>query len=266
MSLVDSEPIDFLPTACRNRHPLRRMMAGELSAAESASLKQHLEGCSACQAVMRELQAEDAEVRKAVPLAQLQEKLLAKSEPAPSNVVPLRRLSKIAPVVALALAAGLAALILAPRTAVQTAERTKGGLGLDVFVGGVGEPRRVDARELALAPGERVQLKVHGEGRRYVAVVSVDDAGSVTPIYFAGEQSLPLEGREMMLPQSIDFTGRGHERLIVLLSDEPLLRTNVEQAARAAFASAGGLAEMKPLTLDGHVDELDRTVLKPEAQ
>jgi len=260
MSLVDSEPIDFLPKGCRNRHPLRRMMAGELSATESASLKQHLEGCSACQAVLRELEAEDAAVRKAVPLAQLQER------PAPSNVVPLRRVSRIVPVVALALAAGLAALVLAPQTATQTTNNTKGGIGLDVIVGGVGESRHVDARELALAPGERVRLKVHGNGHKYVAVVSVDDAGSVTPIYFEGEQSLPLTGAEEMLPQSIDFTGRGHERLIVLLSDEPLLRTNIEQAAHTSFASAGGLIGMKPLSLDGHVDELDRTVLKPEAQ
>lgn len=259
MNLGESD-IDFLPKSCRRRAALMRLRAGELGPDEAALQRAHLEGCAACQATLRELEAEDAAVRAAVPLEKLQARLEQ-----PAKVTPLRRFGKAAPIIGLALAAGLAALVLAPRVALHPQDRTKGGLALDVFVGGVGEPRRVDSSAVALNPGERVQLKVHGNGHKYVAVVSVDEQGAVSPLFFEHDASLPLDAQTELLPESIDFDGRGRERLIVLLSDAPLPREQVEAAARDAFSRGGTLEAMGPLHLAG-ADELDRTVLKPEGR
>lgn len=262
MNLVEAGSIDLFPAECRNRHALRRLRAGELVGEDAARLSAHAAGCARCARIQRELEAEDAAVRAAVPLEKLQARL---EDAAAAKVVPLRRISRAAPVIALALAAGIAGLVLAPRLAsrqVAVENRTKGGLGLEVYVGGVGEPRRVDGREVALGAGENVRLKVHGNGHRYVAVVSVDENGQVSPIYFSNGESLPLAGAEELLPQSIAFDGRGRERLVVLFSDGPLARDAVESAAQRAFEKSGGLSGMGRLGLEG-VEELDRTVLKP---
>ena len=266
MNLVDSEPIDLFPPSCRNRHALQRLRAGELGETASRALVQHLTGCPQCTQLQLELEADEAAVRAAVPLARLQARLQA--GPPLAEVVPRRRFARAAPWAALALAAGIAGLVLLPRRAtapVVQQSRTKGGLGLDVFVGRAGESRRVDDREFALGPGENLRLKVHGNGHRFVAVVSIDEGGKVSPVYFAGGESLPLVGPEELLPQSIAFDGHGRERLVVLLSDGPLERNAVERATREAFEKAGGILNMGKLGLQG-VDELDRTVLKPEAR
>lgn len=261
MNLGESD-IELKPAGCRRRSALRRLRAGELEASAAVEQRAHLDACAACQAVWRELEAEDAEVRRALPLEKLEAKLAQ-----PAKVVPLRRpWGRAAPAIGLALAAGLAALLVAPRVAMRGGDtRSKGGLSLDVFVGGVGEPRRVDAPAVALNPGERVQLKVHGNGHRYVAVLSIDERGAVSPLFFANDASLPLAAPEELLPQSIDFDGDGREKLVVLFSDAPLGRERVEQAAREAFARAGSLDRMGRLSLDG-VEELDRTVLKAEGR
>jgi hypothetical protein len=251
--------LQLFPGGCRRRHALRRLLAGELEGTAATEQQQHLASCAHCQATVAELEREDREVRDRLPLQRLQ-------QPEGATVLrPWRWARRAVPGVGLALAAGLALFIVARPTPPEH-NATKGGLALDVFVGGIGEPRHVDAQEIALGPGERLRLGVNGNGRQYVAVISVDEGGAVSPIYFGGDASLPLGPGHQELPQSIAFDGRGRERLIVLFSQMPLTRGAVEQAAHEAFARAQGLPHMEHLALPGAVDELDRTVLKPEAR
>ena len=122
---------------------------------------------------------------------------------------------------------------------------------------------RTDAPE-ALARGERVRLGYTPDARKYVLALSVDSAGEVTPLYPESGQSLPVEPGPgtHWLPDSIEFTGSGAERVVVLLSDSPVAVEDVTAAARRAFEAAGrDVAKMPPLDVDG--DQTHWMLLKP---
>jgi len=92
----------------------------------------------------------------------------------------------------------------------------------------------------------------------------VDEAGQVTPVYPERGESLPAGGGNatVYLPESLEFTGSGAEKVIVILSDEPLQVDQVAAAAGAAFAAARGhLPAMGPLAVPG--EQFARTVQKP---
>ena len=94
---------------------------------------------------------------------------------------------------------------------------------------------RVDATE-ALARGERLRIGYQSGGHRYLLSLSIDDRGEVTPLYPERGRSLRVPRRRAsatrFLPDSLELTGKGTERIIVVLSDQPI---DVE-AARAPRA------------------------------
>jgi hypothetical protein len=177
---------------------------------------------------------------------------------------------------ALALAASLVALVGVQRLSGE-AERTtrlKGGgdaalAGVEVVVASAstGVQRRASedpSTPEALAPGERVRLGLKAGPWAYAVVVSVDESGAVTPIYDQAGKSLPLAKAKdtQFLPDSLEFTGRGLERIIVVLSDSPLTLDEVTAAARSRYeASHGDLTHLAPLDLKG--EQFHRTFLKP---
>jgi hypothetical protein len=115
----------------------------------------------------------------------------------------------------------------------------------------------------ALAHGERVRIGYTPGDHRYLTSISIDDRGEVTPLYPEAGRSLPISGREQQyLPESIEFTGTGTERLVVVLSDEPLDVEEVKRAAQKAFDEAHGeVSRVDRLDLPG--EQFHRTFLKP---
>ena len=64
------------------------------------------------------------------------------------------------------------------------------------------------------------------------------------------------------MPDSVEFTGKGSEQLIVVLSDQSLDVDAVKQAAHAAYQKAGGdLGRLPSLDLPG--EQFSRTFVKP---
>jgi hypothetical protein len=97
-----------------------------------------------------------------------------------------------------------------------------------------------------------------------VAAVSVDEKGSVSALYPEEGVSLPAEAapRTTYLPGSLEFTGHGRERVIVVLSDEALRVGALEAAAQEAFRRAGGdVSRLGRLDVPG--EQFQRTLLKP---
>jgi hypothetical protein len=138
-----------------------------------------------------------------------------------------------------------------------------------VQIAGAGAgPQRAAAADApeTLSPGERVRIGYQPGGHRYLTSLSIDDQGQVTPLYPEAGRSLPI-GRgaaaaTRYLPDSLEFTGRGNELLIVVLSDQPLEVDAVKKAARDAFQKAGGdLARLPSLDLPG--EQFHRTFVKP---
>jgi hypothetical protein len=256
-----------------SEHPtewtLRRLHAGELPTAEATRARTHAADCERCAAVLR--QAEEAQrqfeaehsferfeagVEKAVEKSRKQELTRSTS-----------RQRWMGPAVALA---ATVLLVVAVRPLMATnpgsGVRTKGGAVAELRIGGgEGSQRvaRVDAAE-PLAPGERVRLGYTADARRYVLALSVDAAGEVTPLYPEAGESLPVEpGAEMhWLPGSLEFTGAGAERVVVVLSDAPVTVEDASAAARQAFEAGGrDVARMPPLGVDG--DQTHWMLLKP---
>lgn len=129
-----------------------------------------------------------------------------------------------------------------------------------------GGPQRTAAWEAPepLAVGERIRVGVQPGGRRFLFAFAIDDKGTVTPLYPEVGTSMPLpnSGRMQYLPDSLELTGRGSERLVVLLTDAPLELDVVRRSATAAFLKAGGnLLRLPDLGLGGQ--QFHRTFLKP---
>ena len=115
-----------------------------------------------------------------------------------------------------------------------------------------------------LARGERLRIGVKPGGRRYLFAVSIDDKGVVTALYpeTGVSVAVPPTTDLQYLPDSVELTGRGVERLIVVLSDEPLELDIMRQAAVAAFQKAkGDVAHMPALVIEG--DQFHRDFQKP---
>ena len=127
-------------------------------------------------------------------------------------------------------------------------------------------PQRIAATETAepLAPGERIRVGVQPGSRRFLFAISIDDKGVVTPLYPEAGTSLAVAsgGAMQYLPDSLELTGRGSERLIVLLTDAPLALDVVRAAATAAWERAGGhLSRLPNLAVGG--EQFHRIFLKP---
>jgi len=115
-----------------------------------------------------------------------------------------------------------------------------------------------------LARGERLRIGVKPGGRRYLFCVSLDDKGVVTALYpeTGISVAVPPTIDLQYLPDSVELTGSGIERVIVVLSDEPLERDIMQRAALAALAKAkGDVAHMPPLVIEG--DQFHRLFQKP---
>jgi hypothetical protein len=144
-----------------------------------------------------------------------------------------------------------------------------GGAGITVRVAaGDTGPQRTAAESApeALAPGERVRIGYHTGSHRYLLSLSIDERGQVTPLYPEAGRSVAV-GRGVgaaprYLPDSIEFTDAGTERLFVILSDDPIDVDAARRAARASFERANGdILRMPPLALPG--EQFERTFLKP---
>lgn len=88
-----------------------------------------------------------------------------------------------------------------------------------------------------LAPGERIRIAVQPGSHRFLVAISIGTAGRVTPLYPQSGGSLPVPsgGAMQYLPDGLELTGGGTERLVVVLTDEPLAQDLVHRAAVAAF-------------------------------
>ncbi len=255
---------------------LRRRRAGEApgGAGEAEKIDVHLAACAACKARLRALDDEQRRFEQEISF----DRFAAGVERAARQTTAARadrpRARRIWWYPALAMAAGVALVItFVPRASNRggndrdATNRIKGGAGVTVRVAGAAGQRtaRIDVAE-PLAPGERLRIGYQSGGHRYLLSLSIDQHGAVTPLYPEVGASLPVpEGPDRAtryLPDSLELTGAGIERIIVVLSDQPIDVEAARRSARAAYDRAGGdLSRLPPLALPG--EEFERTFAKP---
>lgn len=244
---------------------LRRLSAGEDVGGEVTT---HVETCDVCRATLDGFRNEQQQFEAEISF----DRFAAGVERAARELSKPKRSRPAWTQVALALAAGLA-IVVGAQLALSRIEpetpgnRIKGGAGVQVVVAGAGAQR--DASEKpgvpeALTAGERVRVGITPDGWKYAIVVSIDEAGAITPVYLENGRSLALGASKDVtwLPESLEFTGAGLERLIVVLSASPLTLDQVAAPLQLAFSDArGDLTKLATLPLPGA--QFHRTFLKP---
>jgi hypothetical protein len=246
-------------------HP-RALVLRQLLAQEPVAdaVRAHASACAECQQRLEAFRAEQGAFEAEIPF----ERFAAGVERA-SRVpaAPARPRWPLAAGVGLALAASLL-VVLRPTTTPET--RLKGGAQVELVVASAGRGQRPASRDPAVAEplsaGDRVRIGVESGAWRYVVAVSVDEAGQITPLYPEHGAALSLERRAgtEYLPESLEFTGQGLERVIVVLADTPLPVEAVSAAAHDAFVASGNqLKHFGNLRLTVPAEQFQRTVLKP---
>ncbi len=233
---------------------LQRLHAGELSGPEGQQARAHLSGCTVCQKVMKGFEEAQSDFEALVPF----ERVAPQVERRMEQPTPAERPRFNGFLVAVA-ATVLVAVLVRPLLAESPspANRTKGGAVAELRIGGAGTeaPRAASPGAVEpLAPGERLRLGYTADSLGYVLAVSVDEAGEVSALYPESGQSLKVEAGAgtHWLPDSVELTGSGLERVVVVLSEQPLEVEAVRASARKAFEASGrDVAAMRSLEVGG---------------
>jgi hypothetical protein len=247
------------------QHPtewtLRRLRAGELAGAERHEAQAHVTGCTRCSDTLQTLSDEQASFESRLPFERFEAGVERASQGAQRTGPRVNGL-----LVAVAATVLLAIAVRPLMTPEGGHNRLKGtGASAELRIGNAGPQRAVMPGDSErLLPEERVRLGYTAGPYTYVLAVSVDDRGDFTPLYTDLERSLAVEpGTERhWLPESLRFTGSGPERVLVLLSHEPLRVEEVREAVLREWRRAGSKVEaMQPLGLEG--EEVDWVLRKP---
>lgn len=240
---------------------LRQLFAGE---AVDPSLKAHTDSCDVCRAKLRGLEEEQRKFEAAIPFERFAAGVeRAGRQPRQVVAVPERKWMRYAMAIAATVLVVASGSLLLKQDV--TGNRIKGSAGIDIVVAGASNgPQRAASADPAtpepLAPGERVRIGYRAGQNHYLIAVSVDERGDVTTYPESGT-SLAINGSSY-LPDSVEFTGHGLERVVVVLSPEPLQVDEVRRAVRVRFDEArGNVAQLGSLDLPG--DQFPRTFLKP---
>jgi len=99
-----------------------------------------------------------------------------------------------------------------------------------------------------LEPGDRVRLGYKAADARYLAAVSIDDGGDITPLYPEDGSALPVSPTQetVYLPDSLEFTGAGKERVFLFMARKPFAVDAAKEAVRAAHQVVKGDLELLP--------------------
>jgi hypothetical protein len=246
---------------------LRRFRIGEALPEVAA----HADACSDCRARLKALDDEQRRFEQDVSLdrfaAGVERAMRTAKTPKRSAPRPLASTWRFM-LPTFALAAGVA-LFVGSTSRQRGFNNIKGGADITVRVqAGDAGPQRsaaIDAPE-ALTRGERVRIGYKPGKHRFLLSLSIDERGQVTPIYPEAGRSLPVGKVVGMspsyLPDSIEFTDAGTERLFVVMSDQPIDVDAARRAARASYDKAkGDILRMPPLDLPG--EQFQRTFIKP---
>jgi len=232
---------------------LRRFRAGEIDGTERESVGRHADGCGQCRARLRAIDEEQRQFEREIPF----ERFAGGVERA--RRVPRERPRRMWTVASVALAAAAAFVVVArtdvwrtPAPAIDAvptrapgANRLKGpATDATIRIGGEGRPQRAvppGARE-SLAAGERVRIGYRAQDARYVIALSIDERGEMTTLYAerGGGLRVGPAPATTFLPDSLEFTGRGLERIVLLAGEQPLDLAAVRTAAATAYRRAGG--------------------------
>jgi hypothetical protein len=243
MTLVETTPSQ---TGHLAEIVLRRYRAGEFSAEECAETDRHLAGCAPCRSKLRVLVEEQRAFERDIPFERFAGGVeRARRVPRPRP----RRLWFAGLGGALAAAAVVLFLVRAPTSAPvsdQGPNRLKSGsVEATVRVASAKpSPQRSvpPGSQEVLEPGDRVRLGYRTADPLYLAAVSVDDDGEITLLYPESGPALAVvpTAQTTYLPDSLEFTGAGREKVFLFLARKPFDSAAAKAAVKSAHEKAKG--------------------------
>jgi hypothetical protein len=221
---------------------LRRYRAGEFSTEECAETDRHLAACAPCRSKLRLLVEEQRAFEREIPF----ERFAGGVERA--RRVPRQRPRRIwfaGLGGALAAAAVVLFLVRGPSSGIGP-NRTKGSsveATVRVASAKASAQRTVPpGSQEVLEPGDRVRFGYRTAEPRYLAALSVDEKGEIAMLYPESGPALAVGETDQIiyLPDSLEFTGTGREKVFLFLAREPFDSAAAKQAVKTAHESAKG--------------------------
>jgi len=239
------------PTAPRDQShlgelALRRFSVGEFSSERCADVDRHISACSLCRNKLRAITDEQRDFQREIPFDRFA-----------GGVERARRVPRSRPrsLWSVGIAGFLAAAAVAVFfVGVPTHPRNNiKGTSVDATV-------RIASSSASLqriAPpgsheilerGDRIRLGYKTAEARYLAAVTVDEQGEITPLYPESGLALPLAATEetVYLPDSFELTGKGHEKIFMFLARKPFDLQAAKQAVMDGFRASGGDLDTLP--------------------
>lgn len=252
-------------------HPGELKLRQVLAQDASPDLVAHAQGCEQCKVRLKALQDEQRRFEAAIPFERFAAGVeRAARTPRSATAPAVRRW----PRAGAAIAAGLVLLVglplgLSGKLGAGGNRLKGGGAGIEIVVRGAGQgAQRLASVDPALpeplAEGDRLRLGFRAGANTHLVVVSLDENGVVTAVEPASGKSRAVQATQAteLLDDSLELTGHGLERLIVVLSKDELPVDEVMRAARARYDEArGNLLQLGQLDVPG--EQFHRTFLKP---
>lgn len=230
---------------------LRRLRAGEYDDVRANELRARIATDARLQQMLASLEEEETAFQTEISLERFAGGVERAARTKP-RLATRRTVWKASVTIGLAAAAGLALFVM---PAQEGQNRMKGSAeNLVVRIAPkTGLQREASTHETlgngdSLRLGYSCNLGVAPEGckgTRYLVAASIDDTGTVSPIYPEIGQGIAIEASNEVryLPDSFSFAGLGRERLIVVLAEEPITADAVRASLQAAFSTAAGNLE-----------------------
>lgn len=234
---------------------LRRLRADELDIASAEEITRHTAECVHCRTKLRVLQDEENRFREEISF----ERFAGGVERAARVPSARPRRSRWTWGGLASVAAAAVVLFLAwPAQRPHGHNQIRGALSALARVAGESGQRSVlPNSESVLRTGDRIRLAYETTSTMQLLSLSIDDAGEMTSLYpERGDGSLPVGPTQgaQYLPDSLELTGKGRERVFLFLANEPLQLEESRRAVRAAYAKANGdLTALAPI-FEGRAD------------
>lgn len=185
---------------------VRRLVAGELQGAERDRTQQHVDGCARCQAVLREIAEERANLVREVPFESFAAGVAEKLARAPQAP----RFTRWVPLAAAAALLLVVSVSLGLRRPREEWNGIKGGVAVALFQRDGAQVRAV-SRGVGSGP---IMVRLDPSGHAHAAVVLVEPQES--SLLYAG----PARSE---LPQAFEWTGTARRAtLVAVFADEPI--------------------------------------------
>lgn len=225
---------------------LRRLRAGELSDEQVVAADEHIAACALCRTKLRGLAEEQRAFEREIPFERFAggvERARRVPRPRPRSLWGLGLGG------ALAAAAVAIFLMRAPAPSRNAVKGTSVEATIRIATAN-GSRQRVapPGSHEVLESGDRVRLGYTLAEARYLAALSVDEQGEVTPLYPESGHALAVaaSAETVYLPDSVEFTGRGREKVFLFLARRPFDVQAARQAITAGYRASHGDLDTLP--------------------